>query len=201
MKNNLLTNYQISINSNICCLFHCENFLDEIRNKCDDFWDKNNEFSIKIEEKKILFEQEEKNILNTYNKEINFLKNLNEKQQSLIDSEIEKEKLKRKEIHSLTESIDNLTKEKDNIINIDINEIAGNYINEELPKIENEYENSKKSIDEQNKIIITNLEYTEEEKQLVNEYLTIINNIKNYSGQIPYIDNWINMYDLKKYIK
>ena len=60
VKNNLLTNYQISINSNICCLSHCENFLDEIRNKCDDFRDKNNEFSIKIEEKKILFEQEEK---------------------------------------------------------------------------------------------------------------------------------------------
>ena len=140
-------------------------------------------------------------MLNTYNKEINSFKNFNEKKQSLIDRGIEKVKLKRKEIHSLIELIDNLTKEKDNIINIDINEIAGNYINEELPKIENEYENSKMSIDEQNKIIILNLEYTEEEKQLENEYLTIINNIKNYSGQIPYFDNWINMYDLKKYIK
>ena len=140
-------------------------------------------------------------MLNTYNKEINSFKNFNEKKQSLIDSGIEKEKLKRKEIDSLIESIDNLTKEKDNIINININEIANNYINEEQPKIENEYENSKMSIDEQNKIIILNLEYTEEEKQLENEYLTIINNIKNYSGQIPYFDNWINMYDLKKYIK
>ena len=44
------------------------------------------------------------------------------------------------------------------------------------------------------------MEYTEEEKQLENEYLTIIN-IKNYSVQIPFFDNWINMYDLKKYIK
>jgi len=136
---------------------------------------------------------------NTYNKEINSFKNFNEKKQSLIDSGIEKEKLKRKEIDSLIESIDNLIKEKDNIINININEIANNYINEEQPKIENEYENSKMSIDEQNKIIIPNLEYTEEEKQLENEYLTIINNIKNYSGQIPYFDKW--MYDLKKYIK
>ena len=57
------------------------------------------------------------------------------------------------------------------------------------------------SIDEQNKIIITNLEYTDIEKQLENVYLTIINNIKNYSVQIPFFDNWINMYDLKKYIK
>ena len=140
-------------------------------------------------------------MLNTYNKEINSFINFNEKKQSLINSGIEKEKLKRKEIDSLIESIDNLTKEKDNIINININEIANNYINEEQPKIENEYENSKMSIDEQNKIIILNLEYTEEEKQLENEYLTIINNIKNYSGQIPYFDKWINMYDLKKYIK
>ena len=43
------------------------------------------------------------------------------------------------------------------------------------------------------------MEYTEEEKQLENEYLTIINNIKNYYVQIPFFDNWINMYDLKKY--
>ena len=118
----------------------------------------------------------------------------------MIDNKSKKEKLK-KEIDSLIESIDNLTKEKDNIINIDINEIANDYINEEQPKIEIKYENCKKSIDEQNKIIITNLEYTEEEKQLENEYLTIINNIKNYSVQIPFFDNWINMYDLKKYIK
>lgn len=201
VKNNLLTNYQISINSKICCLSHCENFLDEIRNKCDDFRNKNSELSIKTEEKKKLFEQEKKDILNTYNNEINSLKNINEKQQSLLNSETEKEKLKRKEIDSLIESINNLTKEKDNITNININEIANDYINEEQPKIEIEYENRKKCIDEQNKIIITNLEYTEEEKQLENEYLTIINNIKNYSDQIPYFDNWINMYDLKKYIK
>ena len=118
----------------------------------------------------------------------------------MIDNKSKKEKLK-KEIDSLIESIDNLTKEKDNIIYIYINEIANDYINEEQSKIEIEYDNCKKSIDEQNKIIITNLEYTEEEKQLENEYLTIINNIKNYSVQIPFFDNWINMYDLKKYIK
>ena len=75
----------------------------------------------------------------------------------MFGSEAEKEKLKRKEIDSLIESINNLTKEKDNIINININEIAIDYINEEQPKIEIEYENSKNSIDTQNKIIIPNL--------------------------------------------
>ena len=72
----------------------------------------------------------------------------------MIDNKSKKEKLKKKEIDSLIESIDNLTKEKDNIINIDINEITNDYINEEQPKIEIKYENCKKSIDEQNKIII-----------------------------------------------
>jgi len=72
----------------------------------------------------------------------------------LIDNKSKKEKLK-KEIDSLIESIDNLTKEKYNNINIDIKEISNDYLNEEQPKIEIEYENCKKSIDEQNKIIIT----------------------------------------------
>ena len=72
----------------------------------------------------------------------------------MIDNKSKKEKLK-KEIDSLIESIDNLTKEKDNIIYIYINEIANDYINEEQSKIEIEYENCKKSTDEQNKIIIT----------------------------------------------
>lgn len=78
-KNNLLINNQIYLNSNICFLSHWEDFLDEIRNKCDDFHDKNSEL-IKIEEKKKLFEQEKKDILNTYNKGINSLKNSNANQ-------------------------------------------------------------------------------------------------------------------------
>ena len=81
--------------------------------------------------------------MNTYNKEINSLKNSNANQWELIDNKSKKEKLK-KEIDSLIESIDNLTKEKDNIIYIYINEIANDYINEEQSKIEIEYENWKK---------------------------------------------------------
>ena len=61
----------------------------------------------------------------------------------MIDNKSKKRKVK-KEIDSLIESIDNLTKEKDNIINIDINEIANDYINEEQPKIEIKYENWKR---------------------------------------------------------
>ena len=72
----------------------------------------------------------------------------------MIDNKSKKEKFK-KEIDSLIESIDNLIKEIDNIIYIYINEITNDYINEEQSKIEIEYENCKKSIDEQNKIIIT----------------------------------------------
>ena len=43
------------------------------------FHNKNSEL-IKIEEKKKLFEQEKKDMLNTYNKEINSLKNYNANQ-------------------------------------------------------------------------------------------------------------------------
>ena len=53
----------------------------------------------------------------------------------MIDNKSKKRKVK-KEIDSLIESIDNLTKEKDNIIYIYINEIANDYINEEQSKIE-----------------------------------------------------------------
>ena len=57
---------------------------------------------IKIEEKKKLFEQEKKDMLNTYNKQINSLKNSNANQWELIDNKSKKEKLK-KEIDSLIE--------------------------------------------------------------------------------------------------
>ena len=90
VENILLTNYQISINSNICCLSHCENFLDEIRNKCDDFRNKNSEFSIKIEEKKKLFEQEKKDMLNTYNNKIYSLKILMRKSSHCLAVKLKK---------------------------------------------------------------------------------------------------------------
>ena len=63
----------------------------------------------------------------------------------MIDNKSKKRKVK-KEIDSLIESIDNLTKEKDNIIYIYIyiNEIANDYINEEQSKSEIEYDNWKR---------------------------------------------------------
>ena len=50
-------------------------------------------------------------------------------------------------------------------------------------------------------MVVNNLEYTEEEKDLENNYLSIINNIKNYSKKIPFFDNWIKVYNLNKYLK
>lgn len=199
IKNELLKR-QISLNGYTCCLSHCEELLNEIQNKCDDFSSKNEELSFKIEEKKKSFEQEKKNIIETYEQKINCLKIFYEKEKLLYDTEIEKEKFKVKEIDTLKESINDLTKERENIININMNEIANEYINEEQPKIEIEFENGKKSINETNNIITPKLEYTEEEKKLENDYLNIINNVKNYSDKIPYFDNLITMYDLKKFI-
>ena len=93
-KNNLLANYQICLNSNICFLSHCEDFLDEILNKCDDFHDK--QWIDKNWRKKEIVWAWKKNILNTYNKEINSLKNSNANQWELIDNKSKKEKLKKR---------------------------------------------------------------------------------------------------------
>lgn len=197
---NELQQKQIFLNGNTCCLSHCEGLLNEMQNKCNEFSNKNKELDYKIEAEKKSFKQEEKNMADEYNEKINCLKNFQEKEKSWYDKEIEKEKLKSKELATLKESINDLNKERENIINTNMNEIANNYINEEQPKIEIEFENGKKSIDEKNKIIIPNLVYTEEEKKLENDYLNTINNVKNYSDKIPYFDNWIAMYDLKKFI-
>ena len=197
---NDLKQKQIYLNGNTCCLSHCEDLLNEIQNKCCDFSNKNKELTFKIEDKKNYFIQEEKNLIDEYNEKTKCLKSFYEKEKSWYDAEIEKEKLKTKELDILKESINDLNKERENIINTNMNEIANDYINAEQPKIEIEFENGKKSIDENNKIIMPNLEYTEEEKKLENDYLNTINNIKNYSNKIPYFDNWITMYDLKKFI-
>ena len=66
--------------------------------------------------------------------------------------------------------------------------------------MEYDYENQKNLIDKTNQIIVQNLEYTEEEKNLQGYYLNTINNIKNYSDKIPFFDNWIKAYNLNKYI-
>jgi len=197
---NDLQQEQIYLNGNTSCLSFCEGLLNEIQNKCYEFSNKNKELDFKIEEEKKNFKQEEKNVTDEYNEKINCLKNFLEKEKSWYDKEIEKEKLKSKELDTLKESINDLSKERENIINTNMNKIVNDFINEEQPKIEIEFENGKKSIDERNKIITQNLEYTEEEKKLENDYLNTINNVKNYSDKIPYFDNWIAMYDLKKFI-
>ncbi len=51
-----------------------------------------------------------------------------------------------------------------------------------------------------NEVIDTKLEYTQEEIDLKNTYLNTINKIKNYSKKIPYFENWMQMYNLNKYI-
>ena len=73
-----MINNQICLNSNICFLSHCEDFLDEIRNKWDDFYDKAVNWQ-KLKKKRNYLNKKKK-ILNTYNKEINSLKNSNANQ-------------------------------------------------------------------------------------------------------------------------
>ena len=135
IKNDLLKK-QISLNGYTCCLSHCEGLLKEMQNKYDDFSINNKELVFKINEGKKSAEQEEKKIIDSCNQKIYCLKQFYEKERSWLDTEIEKEKFKRKEIDTLKESINDLTKKRENIINMNMNEIANDYINEEQPKIE-----------------------------------------------------------------
>ena len=50
IKNDLIKK-QIYLNGCTCCLSHCEELLNEIQNKCNDFNNKNRELTFKIAEK------------------------------------------------------------------------------------------------------------------------------------------------------
>ena len=106
----------------------------------------------------------------------------------------------KEEINSLKENKRELENEKKNINIINIDEIINNFIGEEKIKEENEFIINKNNIDKDNEVIDTKLEYTQEELDLKNTYLNTINKIKNYSKKIPCFENWMQMYNLNKYI-
>ena len=62
VKNDLLKK-EISLNGPTCCLFHCEELLNEMQNKHNDLNIKNKELALKIEEKKILYELNKNKII------------------------------------------------------------------------------------------------------------------------------------------
>lgn len=200
IKNNLSSKCNTKIDIPQCCINHCELFLDEMRNKCEEMTNKTKKLEDERIEIKRKYEKDKINMINDYNEKIKNINETFEKEKFMINNEIKKEDLNKNEINVLEERKENLMKEKENIKDSNINDIVESFIDEETPNFENKYKENIKSIDEKYKKVEEKLEYTEEEKKLENNYLNTINNIKKYSDKIPYFDNWIKIYNLNKYI-
>ena len=197
VKNNLSGNYNTYIYSCRCGIDHCENFLNEMRNKYNDMNSRKYSLDNQIYQNKRNFENNKINLSNDLSNKMRDINDTFEKEKRIISNEREKENGK---INPLKEKTKYLEKEKEKIKSTNVDEIVNNFINGEKMKMENDYQNQKNHIDEENQFKNENLEYTEDEKNLENNYLNIINGIKKYSSKIPYFDNWIQVYNLKKYI-
>ena len=201
IKDNLSKNNNIYISCCSCCVSHCEDLLDNMKNKYNVM--QNFEYSLnnQINQNKTNFEKEKRKISFNYEIELRKLKDSFEvKKAEIADKKGKRNKDIEKNITTKEETKKDLEDKKENIKSTNINEIVNDYINREKPQMENEYQNQKNIIDDTNIIATANLEYTEEEKNLENYYLNTICNIKNYSKKIPFFDNWMKAYNLNNYI-
>ena len=192
-----LSSYKTYIYQSYCCLDHCEGFLNEMRGKYKDMNSRQYSLDNQINQNKRNFENNKINLSNDLNNRMRDINDKFEQEKRIISNEREKENEKIKPLKDKTKELE---KEKEKIKSINVDEIVNNFINGEKMKIEGDYQNQKNHIDEENQFKNENLEYTEDEKNLENNYLNIINGIKKYSSKIPYFDNWIQVYNLKKYI-
>lgn len=197
---NNLSKYYIYFSYNGNGIYECENFGDSLKNKYNDMNRENYELENKIEEEKIEFNRDNQNLANQHELNIEkIINDYNEAQEIIENTRIKDNKIK-EEINTLKENKIELENEKKNINNINIDEIINNFIGEEKIKEENEFIINTNNIDKDNEVIDTKLEYTQEEIDLKNTYLNTINKIKNYSKKIPCFENWMQMYNLNKYI-
>lgn len=200
-KNNLSNNYNIYLYQCTCCLSHCKNFLNTMKDKYREMENHNSSLNEQIEQNKRSFENEKINLSNNLNYKLKEINNLCEqKKRNIKNREKKKNDNIIQNIINKNNEKRNLEKEKKNIQNTNINQIVNNFINKERTQMKYEYEKQKKIIDRKNQIKIENLDYTEDEKNLKSYYLNTINNIKNYSNKIPFFDSWIKAYNLNKYI-
>lgn len=200
VKKNLSSNYNTFIYESTYSSYHCENFADKMCKIYYEMGYRIGNLNNNINEKKKQYEINEQDLRNIYHEklqEINYSFNI---RKSKIDSAIEEQKGIKKECNMLKDSINVLKNEKENIVNKNVDDIVNSLINEDKNNLEQNYENNVKIIDEKNKLILPILEYTKEEKNLENNYINTINNIKKYSDKIPNFDNWIKIYNLNKYI-
>ena len=202
IRKSIIETCNINISRNNYSLNDCENFFNSMQKVYNELDYQKNEFDKKIAQNKIKLEKEKINLRNDYEQKIKDISDTFEKEKKSIQIEIANDNTKKEEkIKNLDNSKKILEEKKVNILQRNADKIVVDYITSEKSKIENDYQNEKKLIDEKNQMVVNNLEYTEEEKDLENNYLSIINNIKNYSKKIPFFDNWIKVYNLNKYLK
>ena len=196
VKNNL-TNYCVYLSYYGGGINECENFLHSMKNKyynlqdynsrlANDIGNENNEFNRNCDRLSNQHQIDMKRISNDYSYEM-----------AKIDNSMAAENKNKEQINSLKENKQKLEKEKSKI---NMDEIINKFVEEEKKKEESEFILNKNNIDKENEVEDKKLEYTQEEINLKNSYLEDIKKIKNYSGKIPYFENWMNMYQLNKYI-
>ena len=191
----------INISRNNYSLNDCENFFNLMINVYNDLDNKKNEFNEKMNQNKTKFKNEKINLRSEYEQKLKNISDIFDKEKISIQNEITNDNTKKEEkMKNLDNSKKILEEDKVNILKRNVDKIVVDYITGEKSKIENDYQNEKKLIDEKNQLVKQNFEYTEEEKALESDYLSTINNIKNYSMKIPFFDNWIKVYNLNKYL-
>ena len=191
----------INISGNCDSLYSCENFFNSMKNVYNELDYKKYEFNNKIKQNQKKLENEKKNLMNDYNQKLKNLNDIFDNEKINIKNEMNNDNKKKEEkMNNLKNSKNILEEEKIDILSRNVDKIVIDYINGEKTIIENNYQNEKNSIDEKNQLVKQNFEFTEQEKALESYYLNTINNIKNYSQKIPYFDNWIQVYNLNKYL-
>jgi len=201
VRENIDKKCNINVSGHNYSLNDCENFLNSMKNVYNELEKKKFEFNIKIARNKVNLESIKEYLRNDYRQKLKNISDSFYEEKISIQNEIENDnKNKKEKIKNLDNSKKILEEEKVNILQRNVDKIVVDFITGEKSKIENDYQNEKQLIDEKNQLVKQNLEYTEEEKALESDYLSTINNIKNYSKKIPFFDNWIKVYNLNKYL-
>lgn len=201
---NKLHNYSIYIQmpNNNDKNIQAEQFLNNMKNKYQEI--SNNIDNIKNEITNIKNKKDaDINMLNqNYSNRISELNKELEKQINEFNKEDSKFK---EELESRKKIIGDLNNSKNNINNIynSIDDRVKSIIDEEKKKEENDFIIKQKEIDNKYNNIAINendFAYKPNEIQLQNQYLNDIRQIKAYSDKIPNFYNWINLYNLNKYL-
>ena len=198
IKNKLLNDYGINIEISQVYdkLEISKDFFRKIVVEKENIQNELNQLKNKIEIKK----KEQLDKINKLNEEhINNKKSLvekfnKEKELYKIDESKYEEAFK-----SRKQVINDLMNEKDNIF-IDIEGIVKSFVDEERKKVEKEFNENKVELDEKYSYTEKEFKYSQEELEKKNEYLDGIRKIKSYSEKIPNFENWINAFNLNKYL-